>query len=283
MESLKKIDYLKNNLITIIDKLICPICNSELSLIDKSLICEKNHTFDLSNKGYFALYKTSKIKNSKIYDTELFMHRRKFINYGFYEELHDLISKVINDKKTDNLILDLGCGEATHDKIILEKTNNNNKIIGVDISKDGIKMASDFVNNNIIPIVLDLNNLPFKGKTFDIIIDILSPSNEKEIKKVLKKDGIIIKVTPKKKYLYELREAFKIDDYKNEEEIDSNIRNNYNVLEKIEFEKTYNLNEEQLEALINMTPLLKTRSKSDKININSITISLNIYVLNSKE
>ena len=284
MQSLKKIDYLKNNLTIVIDKFICPICNSDITMFDNSLKCKNNHTYDISNKGYFVFYKTSKIKNSKIYDTDLFTNRRNFINGGFYDELHTLISQIIVKKNNANLILDLGCGEATHDRIILQKTNNiNNKIIGVDISKDGIKMASDYVNSNIIPAVLDLNNLPFKPETFDIIIDILSPSNEKEIKKVLKKDGIIIKVTPKKKYLYELREKFGIDDYKNEEEIDNNIRNNYNVIEKIEFEKIYNLTEEQLGTLINMTPLLKNRVKSNKINLTSITISLNIYILNSKE
>ena len=180
MQSLKKIDYLKNNVAMIKDKFICPICNSDINIINNSLRCENNHTFDFSNKGYFVFYKTSKIKNSKIYDTDLFVHRRNFINYGFYEELHNLISKIINKKENTDLILDLGCGEATHDKNILEKIDNrSSKIIGVDISKDGIKMASDYVNNNIIPIVLDLNNLPFKSESVDIIIDILSPSNEK--------------------------------------------------------------------------------------------------------
>ena len=186
MQSLKKIDYLKENVLLISDKLVCPVCNCDVEIINNSLKCENNHTFDFSNKGYFIFYRTSKIKNSKIYDTDLFMHRRKFINYGFYEELHNIISNIINQKDESILILDLGCGEATHDKIILDKLDNNSKIIGVDISKDGIKIASDYVNSNVIPVVLDLNNLPFKSETFDVIIDILSPSNEKEIKKVIK-------------------------------------------------------------------------------------------------
>ena len=284
MQSLKKIDYLKENVSIIRDKLVCPVCNCDVDIINNSLKCENNHTFDFSNKGYFIFYRTSKIKNSKIYDVDLFLHRRKFINYGFYEELHNLISNIISRKEKKDLILDLGCGEATHDKIILNKIeNNNSKIIGVDISKDGIKIASDYVNSNIIPIVLDLNNLPFKSETFDIILDILSPSNEKEIKKVIKKDGIIIKVTPKRMYLHELREVYEIDEYKNEEEIDNNIKNNYIVEEKIEFEKKYSVNGEQLKSLINMTPLLKNYNKADEINLTHITIALNIYILRIKE
>lgn len=282
MQSLKKIDYLRNNIIMVKDKLLCPICNSDVNIINNSIKCNNKHTFDISNKGYFVFYKTSKIKSSRIYDSELFASRREFINYGFYAELHNIISNIINTRGDSKLILDLGCGEATHDKFIIDNTNNNT-IIGVDISKEGIKMASDYVANNIIPIILDLNNLPFKQDTFDIIIDILSPSNEKEIRKVLKKDGIIIKVTPQKKYLYELREIFNIDDYKNEKEIDRNIKNNYNVIEKFEIEKTYNLNKKQLYSLINMTPLLKNKFKSEEVNLNNITIALNVYILGISE
>ena len=90
-------------------------------------------------------------------------------------------------------------------------------------------------------------------------------------------------MTPKRRYLYELREVYEIDEYKNEEEIDSNIKNNYIVEDKIEYEKTYNLNAEQLKALINMTPLLKMRNKIDEINLTHITIALNIYILRIKE
>lgn len=95
MCQLKKIDYLKNNLNKVIDNFICPICSSNITIINNSLRCEKNHTFDISNKGYFVFYKTSKVKNSKIYDTDLFVNRRNFINLGFYEELHNIISKII--------------------------------------------------------------------------------------------------------------------------------------------------------------------------------------------
>lgn len=44
----------------------------------------------------------------------------------------------------------------------------------------------------------DLNNIPLKDESIDIILNILSPSNESEMSRLLKKDGIIIKVTPKK-------------------------------------------------------------------------------------
>lgn len=50
------------------------------------------------------------------------------------------------------------------------------------------------------------------------------------------------------------------------------------MVKKIELEKTYSLNEYQLESLINMTPLLKNRVRLNEINLNHITIALNIYI-----
>ena len=92
---------------------------------------------------------------------------------------------------------------------------------------------------------------------------------------------MIIKVTPKYEYLYELRKAFNIKDYENELIIEHNIEEKYDVLMKKEIMNCYSLDKEQLQYLVNMTPL--TNHVSDIPNIKSITIALNIYVLRIKD
>ena len=46
---LKKIEYTKNNLLNtnIIDIFICPICHDNIKISDNSLICDKNHCYDI--------------------------------------------------------------------------------------------------------------------------------------------------------------------------------------------------------------------------------------------
>lgn len=277
---MKKIDYAKFHLQQLNSIITCPFCQSDFMIENNSLICKNNHTFNISKKGTVILYKTSKVKEDRIYNDNLFISRRNFINLGYYDELHTKICKIINEYNTKT-ILDMGCGEGSHDiKIINNLLNKKISLIGIDLAKNGIDMANDFINNNFIGIVGDLNNLPIKNKSIDLILNILSPSNEKEIARVLKKDGIIIKVTPKKEYLYELRDALGIKEYENEKLIDKNIAIKYNIIQKEEINKTFHINKENLKYLVNMTPLMNNINAIP--NIKSITIALNIYLLKVK-
>ncbi len=277
---MKKIDKFANAYNRLSKKIICPFCNEKLNFYDTSLHCINNHTFNISKKGTTILYKTSKLKQDKIYNKNLFLNRRKFINSGFYDELHNKISTIIN-KYDNGVILDMGSGEGTHDYKIKAKINNvETAIIGIDLAKDGIDLFNDHIEENFLGIVADLNNIPLKDESIDIILNILSPSNESEMSRLLKKDGIIIKVTPKKQYLHELRDVLNIKEYENEDIIFNNIKNKYEILDKDEYITTFNLNEEEFNYLINMTPLLNNYNDIPKID--KITIALNIYILRNK-
>ena len=271
-----KSDNSKKMLSQIESKLICPICHEKMFLEFNSIKCINNHNFDISNKGTVVLYKTSKLKINKIYTTKLFNSRRKYISYGFYDNIHKYIAEII-DEYNNCLIVDMGVGEGIHDISIKKYLKNNCTFVGVDLAKEGIDLSNDYNNYNYIGIVADLNNLPLKSKTVDVILNILSPSNEKEIERVLKDNGIIIKVTPKKEYLQELRKALNIKDYENENVIDENISLKYDIISKKEFTSTYKLNQEQLNDLVNMTPLMNNINIIPKIE--EITIALNVYVL----
>lgn len=281
---LKKIEYTKKNLNNsmITNIFCCPICHSSIKICDNSLICSKNHCYDITKKGYFTLLKKNKLRNDNTYDTNLFRNRIKFISNGFYSELHKLISKIIMKKGESQIIIDMGCGDGTHDNIILKLINNNQSfIIGTDISKAGIECATDYVNNNLVPLVADLNYMPIKDNCADVILNILSPSNEKEMKRILKQDGIIIKVTPKKEYLCELRQLLNIKEYENELQIEKNIDKNYIILKKYTINEKKKLNKDEMVNLVNMTPLTKNYSYDG--NINEITIALNVYVMKVRD
>ncbi len=277
---MSKIDQFEINYNKLSEKIRCPFCNKEMFFHDNSLHCPSNHTFNISKKGTTILYKTSKLKQDKLYDKNLFINRRSFINCGFYDELHNKIIKIINNYDND-IILDMGSGEGTHDIKIKSKINNaNTSLIGIDLAKDGIDLFNDYMDDNFIGIMADLNNIPLTDESVDIILNILSPSNENEMSRLLKKDGIIIKVTPKKEYLHELREILNIKEYENEDVIFNNINNKYEIISKDEYMKTFSLNNEEFNYLINMTPLSNNYQHIPQID--NITIALNIYVLREK-
>src|SRR5699024_10894926 len=234
---------------------------------ESSVLCENNHCFNISKKGYVNLVKN----NAKtIYDKKLFESRSKIYEYGIYDELSKEIMDIVDkytSKKNANFVLDVGCGEGYYLNQLYsdEKINSKCKLFGIDISREGISLATRY-ENSILWSVSDLSNLPFENGKFDIIIDILSPSNYSEFTRVLNKGGVVIKVIPDEHYLKEIR---------------SKIKDKLEIV----YDKriTYKTNIYNLEDFIKMTPLTSGLSKEQineltKCDIENITIDLKIIV-----
>lgn len=187
----------------------CPKCHREMTLQDKSLTCVNGHRFDLAKKGtlYFLDHQ---IKTE--YDNEMFEPRGRMIRSGMYQPVIGKISQLM---QTGNL-LDVGCGEGSFLQQ-LTQLKENPVSIGFDIAKEGIYLAS---NQPIEAFwcVADLTNLPFADDSFDTILNIFSPSQYREFKRVLKPDGCVIKIVPQSGYLQELRAVYHPDgeSYSNE-------------------------------------------------------------------
>ncbi len=263
-----------------INILQCPICSSKLNIGEKNcLICDNNHSFDIAKNGVILLHKKYKKVNDEIYTENLFLNRRKFINKGYYDELHLCINEILKNQFNKNFnLLDLGSGDCTHLNYIKLNYANN---VGIDLSYDAIKLATDYLNEDILPICADLYNLPFKNNSFDAVIDILSPINSLEINRILKDDGIIIKVIPGKKYLYELRKILGFDLYEKEEEIINNLSKNFNIIYQKHLINVKPINEQTCKELFSMTPL-SNHKELDSLKLDFITIDLNVLVLNKK-
>lgn len=138
-------------------------------------------------------YQYEKIRYTKSYilskDKELYIYNN--------------VSNFLKSKfKKFKRVLDCGCGYGRSMKILKNKFEI---IVGVDISKRAIKKASKYITDEnkkrgkIAFINADIENLPFKDKSFDLIISIesLPYTNNtqrylKEIKRVLDRKGILI-------------------------------------------------------------------------------------------
>lgn len=275
MKSKKEIglDFIKNN----INNFICPYCKNSLELNVTSLKCHNNHTFDLTKKGTINFISSTKIKESKIYNEKLFTCRRKFIQKEYYEEVYNIIAETINSLNLNNLsILDLGCGEGTHTINILNKISGNYNYCAFDYSKSAINLASDYNSTNRFYFDGDVNNIPITTNSIDVIIDFLSPYSESEVKRILKKGGMFIKVAPNKDYLLELRQALGLNEYQKQAKVIDNLAKHFKNISTKTYTKSFAISKEDQDNLIGMTPIKTTQNS---LEIPSITIDLNIYII----
>ena len=259
----------------------CPICQENLTLVESSLKCENRHSFDLAKFGYVNL--APQIKQSANYDKENFQNRQQILEAGFYQTILDAISDLIASSKTAKTILDIGCGEGFYSRK-LQEVHPDKTFYAFDISKDSVQIAAKSEPNWAVNwFVGDLARLPIKDTSMDILLDIFSPANYGEFRRVLSKNGILIKVIPTENHLKEIRQIVQDQltkkDYSNQD-IKEHFQEHFSVQSSQIASLTKPITAEQRQALLSMTPLLfhVNQSKIDWSQLTEITIEAEILV-----
>lgn len=278
----KKIDkaeqFLKRNQ----EVLICPYCQqSFLPIEDYHLSCPKGHQFDLSKKGTLYFLKHS-IETE--YNQEMLSHRQKMIATGLYDQLLQVMNQEIVSLE-DHVVVDVGCGEGSFLKRLSDQGLKGKKI-GFDISKEGIQLATN-QELEALWCVADITHLPFATNGVDCLLNIFSPSHYQEFTRVLKEDGLLVKIVPESGYLKELRELF----YSDQES--KQVYSNQKVVEKFNAEMTQTLQKrvtyqfpipvENHQDLLKMSPLhwgasSDAQKKAESTMLDVITIDVLILI-----
>ena len=259
----------------------CPICQENLTLVETSLKCNNRHSFDLAKFGYVNL--SPQIKQSTNYDKENFQNRQQILEAGFYQAILEAISDLLSNSKNAKTILDIGCGEGFYSRKLQER-HPDKTFYAFDISKASVQIASKSEPNWAVNwFVGDLARLPIKDASMDILLDIFSPANYGEFRRVLSKDGILIKVIPTKNHLKEIRQKVQNQltnkDYSNQD-IKNHFQEHFTILSSQTASLTKTITTEQLQSLLSMTPLLfhVDQSKIDWSQLTEITIEAEILV-----
>lgn len=259
----------------------CPICRENLTLVESSLKCENRHSFDLAKFGYVNL--APQIKQSANYDKENFQNRQQILEAGFYRAILEAVSDLLASSKTTTTILDIGCGEGFYSRK-LQESHSEKTFYAFDISKDSVQIAAKSEPNWAVNwFVGDLARLPIKDASMDILLDIFSPANYGEFRRVLSKDGILIKVIPTENHLKEIRQRVQDQltnkDYSNQD-IKEHFQEHFTILSNQTASLTKPITAEQLQALLSMTPLLFhiDQTKIDWSQLTEITIEAEILV-----
>ena len=259
----------------------CPICQENLTLLETSLKCCNRHSFDLAKFGYVNL--APQIKQSANYDKENFQNRQQILESGFYQAILDAVSDLLASSKTTTTILDIGCGEGFYSRK-LQESHSEKTFYAFDISKDSVQIAAKSEPNWAVNwFVGDLARLPITDASMDILLDIFSPANYGEFRRVLSKDGILIKVIPTENHLKEIRQKVQDQltnkDYSNQD-IKNHFQEHFTILSSQTASLTKTITVEQLQALLSMTPLLFhiDQTKIDWSQLTEITIEAEILV-----
>ena len=259
----------------------CPICQENLTLVESSLKCSNRHSFDLAKFGYVNL--APQINQSANYDKENFQNRQQILEAGFYQAILEGISDLLATNPSAKTVLDIGCGEGFYSRK-LQESHSDKTFYAFDISKDSVQIATKSEPNWAVNwFVGDLARLPIEDASMDILLDIFSPANYGEFRRVLSKDGILIKVIPTENHLKEIRQMVQNQltkkDYSNQD-IKEHFQEHFSIQSIQIASLTKHITAEQRQALLAMTPLLfhVDHTKIDWSQLTEITIEAEILV-----
>ena len=260
------------------DHIKCPICSSSFTLgnNDKSLICSRGHNFDIAKQGYVNFCGGSM---GKLYENkELFRARRNIYDAGFFRGVEELTSTCLKElfPEGGRVIVEAGCGEGSF-LSFLQQENPENKYIGLDISKDAVKMAAQR-NGQISWLVADVCKMPINDGSADCIIDMLTPANYGEFSRILKPGAYIIKVIPNDAYLIELRQKLGLKLYENKE-VDKFFSQHYELMDERQVRYSFACAPSVQEDIYIMTPM-SSRADADvtREKVDSVTMDLSILI-----
>lgn len=252
---------------------VCPVCRGELFQQDKSLKCCAGHCFDISKFGYVNLLMSSQSSAKRHGDDRLMVRaRRDFLDKGYYAFLCKKLCEICADYlESSSVILDAGCGECYYSAAIgkaLDESGKNAEILGVDISKDALEFAFKR-KSGVTTAVASVFNMPVADSSVDAVLNIFSPEAFGEFCRVLKPDGILIRVIPLEKHLLGLKKAVYDKPYLNqlpEAEIDGfKLENEIIIKDTI----TVSSNED-INNLFKMTPYYYKTGINDQQKLASL-------------
>ena len=256
----------------------CPVCGEKQGLDKAPLLhfegssakCPKNHSFDISSKGYLNLL-LSQHKNVKDPgdSKEMVTARRDFLNSGAYKPLLDALSEeahTLTEAMPSPVIADCGCGECYYTAGMYDYLSERGKtpsIFGVDISKNALAAAKPRIKDRSISLAVgSVFRLPIKTGSADLATVIFAPFQTEELSRILKDNGHVFTAIPAARHLQGLREV--LYDKPRLNEVKPYDIDGFDFLGRREVSYTLTITEqERLNALFMMTPYYYKTSRED--------------------
>jgi len=254
---------------------VCPVCGGPLQLkpAGKSYACQNQHCFDLAKEGYLNLlpvqYKHSKEPGDS---KEMMTARRAFLEAGFYEPMAKAVAMMIDANRTkagSQRLLDMGCGEGYYSRILASYCDHSEQIAlhGNDIAKFAIAAAAKKQPNARF-IVASSNRLPYPDQYFDFVLRVFAPSDDNELKRVLKSSGLLLTVTPGPRHLWQLKEFIYAE--AKEHATESLVTPGFECLTSKRITYKITPDPQQRMALLQMTPFAWRANKSVLQSLSSV-------------
>lgn len=261
----------------------CPVCHRPIQTVDDSgIVCENGHRIDFNKHGYLHFLNGAADTE---YGREMFVARRQLLSAGLFLPIVRAMAAHLPARP--QRVLDVGTGEGTPLlQLAQQRPGQDDCLVGFDISKAGITLATQ-LDLDAFFCVADLRQLPFNDDSFDVVMELFSPSDYAEFNRVLAPGGTLLKVIPNSNYLIELRHLLYGTAASHSHYDNSRVRElffkHYPQASLVQVRYQFTIPDGLQAALVEMTPLhwgkgAKRLSDGDLAALHSVTVDVSLLV-----
>lgn len=261
----------------VVEALTCPVCTLPLHFQPGTLRCERSHSFDVAKEGYVNLLRKRLPGDTK----EMVAARRAFFDQGYYAPVSDLLNSLLRVHLSDSIegpvrILDAGCGEGYYlSRLQQALADKYGQVmgVGIDISKDAIRLAARRYPASFF-LVSNLNEmLPLADQTMAGMVNIFAPRNVAEYARVLRPGAPLLIIIPGAHHLEELRHSLhllNIEENKQQHVIEQ-FTGSFDLLAMHALRYKLDLRQTEIAQLVMMTPNYWHQSAESQARLAELT------------
>lgn len=257
----------------------CPVCGKPLHG-DKTCKCEHNHSYDRNKHGYLNLLMSNAASSKRHGDDRLMvLARSEFLEKGYYAPVREELTRALLNHASHGMrILDAGCGEGWYTARFAEAlAPYTPAVAGVDISKDALRQAAKRGLTQLA--VASTAKLPVASDSCQAVLNIFSPPELREFRRVLSPDGVLIRALPMEDHLLGLKQAVYDTPLRNPAPI-TDIEG-FSLLQAVPVQYEITLDSgEDIWNLFTMTPYYYKTGKADQEKLRSLhTLTTQVEIL----
>ena len=199
----------------------CPVCGGRLKENRFGLACKKGHRFDAAAQGYVNLLSARHDPGNAGDNAMMVAARTAFLETGHYRKLADRLAETaasLLKDTTDAEVIDCGCGEGYYTNICAAALPEVS-FYGIDLAKSGVRHAAAAAKSagisNVRFAAASAFELPFADRSADLLLSVFAPVAGEEYKRVLKKGGKLVIVSPSPEHLFGMKGVLYEKPYKN--------------------------------------------------------------------
>jgi 23S rRNA (guanine745-N1)-methyltransferase len=185
--------------------LICPVrhCGAPLERRERSLVCERGHSFDRARSGYYNLLQPQDRRSRNPGDPkEAVEARRRLLEAGYGEAL---LTALLEEIRPGTAVLDVGCGDGFYlGRVAGERAVEAH---GLDLSVPAVDLAARRHPGATWVVANADRFLPYASESFDLVLSIDARLHPEEMRRVLAPGGRLLVAVPAPDDLLELRAA----------------------------------------------------------------------------